>query len=274
MTCVSPFATVGRRQRRRRVQPESTRIRARARRNESSKTHQVSFTLLLLLVCVVILGTAEGRLMGHAGRSRQLQDDVQDTATSDSHGSISSPITKIEKKSAMGFAPRMIPKFGDSSVTAHKAPPSDKTSTEEIKKKGEHDLSNLCNMEIKFFEHEGKHPTKKEVESLLFETGRFFTDLFSRDDATQDAFVGFGVTHHVKPLYRNEAPDLFQVDFHSTIQLSSHVEFSDVDRIISAASFEDFIQNYIWFCPPHKVNQFYHTNAVAIHCNDDKDIRN
>lgn len=125
-------------------------------------------------------------------------------------------------------------------------------------------LSFSAELEMTFFEGQGKSPTEDEIKALINETEWFFSDLFST--TTSNAFF---ITH-VVPIY-NEVVDAdhFQMTFDAVLVVAAGAAVTNMDTVadlVDAADYDEYISDYVWKSEPFQRNEFYQTHAVMFTC--------
>eukprot|EP00797_Seminavis_robusta_P021854 Sro343_g121970.3 (364) ;mRNA; r:24654-25745 len=136
-------------------------------------------------------------------------------------------------------------------------------------------LTFRAQLEIVFFEGEGREPTAAEVDALMGETELFFVHLFTTTNSSiRNAFVSFDVDHVDSTYYddANNATDRFQVDFDAILQVeqgsaaTTLVTMDTIAMVVDHADYNDYISNYVWLSEPFMRNEFYQTHQVTLTC--------
>jgi len=157
-----------------------------------------------------------------------------------------------------------------------------------------------CEMTFTFFDGQGKQqqeqqsPTDVELDAVMFETDRYFTDLLSENHVTSHAFVGFetknvhaltttgssssssgrGSSHEQSNSYYDNNKFFVTFDFHVEIvqdYIHEMVTLDDIHHIIDTANISLFITDYVWMSPPRNINPFSNTHAVMMKCYDNQE---
>lgn len=129
-------------------------------------------------------------------------------------------------------------------------------------------LSFSAQLDITFFEGQGKAPTDLEIEALIHETELFFSDLFLSVPPTNSVFESFSITNVVPTYNEEEDADHFQVIFDATLVVAagSSITMDTVANVVDQANYDEYISDYVWMSEPFRRNEFYQTHSVSFKC--------
>ena len=118
-----------------------------------------------------------------------------------------------------------------------------------------------------FFDGEGQEPTPAEMDALVEETKKFFTNVFENDPSFAKDFIEFQMTDLVPKYNDEEASDQFELDFKSTVVLKDTVadtitSSKQVAEVMGESDYKEYITDYVWSSEPFNRNEFYNTLAV------------
>jgi hypothetical protein len=129
-------------------------------------------------------------------------------------------------------------------------------------------LSFYSELDIRFFDGQGRQPTPDEVGALINGTEMFFKDLFTQAPITRHAFVSFFIGNVVTSYNERVDADFFEVDFDASLQVQhdSAVTMDTIAGVVDDADYDDFIGSYVWMSAPFGTNEFYQTHSVNFTC--------